>query len=84
MGWAGPDAAGQHAGQARSESGRHRGSPALIRVSVCGDSIAGIMIGRFQFSYVISQVSPLYRLIGKNTARARPYLTRRFDGRVLP
>ncbi|OUC90886.1 hypothetical protein CA984_35780 [Streptosporangium minutum] len=44
------------------------GSPALIRISWCGDSIAGIMIRRFQFSYVISQVSSLYRLIGKNAA----------------
>jgi hypothetical protein len=37
------------------------------------------MIGRFQFSYVISQVSPLYRLIGKNAASPRPHLARRLD-----
>ncbi|GGL01946.1 hypothetical protein GCM10014719_00180 [Planomonospora parontospora subsp. antibiotica] len=42
------------------------GSPALIRSCVCGDSSAGVMIRRFRFSYVISQLGPLYRLMGKN------------------
>ncbi|AWS41494.1 hypothetical protein DKM19_09110 [Streptosporangium sp. 'caverna'] len=42
---------------------------------LCGDSIAEIMIGRFQFSYVISQVSSLYRLMRKNATSPQPLLT---------
>ncbi|GAA2205751.1 hypothetical protein GCM10009850_012090 [Nonomuraea monospora] len=37
----------------------------LFRIELCGDRTAGPMIRRFQFSYVISHVGLLYRVIRK-------------------